>query len=237
VADARAAAARDAAEARLPGSGLFRAISAQEARNHAAVGAPAREPSGSGLFRKVAPDEEAVRVAPPAAAADAQPPAVADAPGGPGASATPGGPPPDLSAVPADYPGNQASQAALARWLARAAQRAGLPPELPVMAALVESGVRNLPGGDADSVGFFQMRVSYWNTGKYAGYPQNPALQVQWFIDQALALKRKRIAEGYTDFGSDPARWGEWIADVERPAAQYRYKYQLRLAEARRLLQ
>ena len=41
--------------------------------------------------------------------------------------------------------------------------KAGLPPELPVMAALVESGVRNLNYGDADSVGFFQMRPSIWN--------------------------------------------------------------------------
>ena len=146
------------------------------------------------------------------------------------------GAPPDLSAVPVDYPGNDASQEELARWLAREAQKAGLPAELPVMAALVESGVRNLSFGDADSVGFFQMRVSIWNRGAYAGYPQNPGLQIKWFIDQALALKRKRIAQGYENFGSDPATWGAWIADVERPAEQFRGRYQLRLAEARRLL-
>jgi hypothetical protein len=34
----------------------------------------------------------------------------------------------------------------------------------------------------------------------------------------------------------DPSSWGEWIADVERPAAQYRGRYQLRLPEARSLL-
>ena len=39
------------------------------------------------------------------------------------------------------------------------------------MAALVESGMRNLDHGDADSVGFFQMRVGIWNQGDYAGYP------------------------------------------------------------------
>jgi hypothetical protein len=138
--------------------------------------------------------------------------------------------------VPIDYPGNDASQQELAKWLAREAQKAGLPAELPVMAALVESGVRNLSFGDADSVGFFQMRVSIWNRGAYAGYPQNPGLQIKWFIDQAVALKNKRIAQGYANFGKDPATWGTWIADVERPAEQYRGRYQLRLAEARRLL-
>lgn len=104
------------------------------------------------------------------------------------------------------------------------------------MAALVESGLANLSGGDADSVGFFQMRVGIWNRGEYAGYPDRPELQVKWFVDHALALKRARVAAGDADFGSDPSTWGTWIADVERPAAQYRGRYQLRLQEARALL-
>jgi hypothetical protein len=104
------------------------------------------------------------------------------------------------------------------------------------MAALVESGVRNLDFGDADSVGFFQMRVSIWNKGEYAGYPDNPGLQAKWFIDTALAHKKQQLARGDADFGKDPSTWGEWIADVERPAEQYRGRYQLRLEEARRLL-
>src|SRR5205823_6423142 len=58
-----------------------------------------------------------------------------------------------------DYPGDNASQPQLAAWLASEAQKRGLPKELPVMASLVESGVKNLQGGDADSAGFFQMRV------------------------------------------------------------------------------
>jgi cell wall-associated NlpC family hydrolase len=142
----------------------------------------------------------------------------------------------DLGAVPGDYPGNDASQAELAKWLAKQAEQAGLPPELPVMASLVESGVKNLSGGDRDSVGFFQMRVGTWNSGPYAGYPDRPELQAKWFIDQALAIKRRRIAAGDVNFGKDPAKWGEWIADVERPAEQYRGRYQLRLGEARGLL-
>src|SRR5687767_6063392 len=66
------------------------------------------------------------------------------------------------------YPGDDAPKAALAQWMAEAAVKAGLPPELPVMAALVESGLTNLNFGDADSAGFFQMRVSTWNQGDYA---------------------------------------------------------------------
>ena len=95
----------------------------------------------------------------------------------------------DLTNAATEYPGNNASQAELAKWLAKQADAAGLPPELPVMASLVESGVKNLNFGDADSVGFFQMRVGIWNKGAYAGYPEKPELQAKWFIDQALAVK------------------------------------------------
>jgi hypothetical protein len=38
----------------------------------------------------------------------------------------------------------------------------------------------------------------------------------------ALAVKANRIAEGNTTFQTDPNQWGEWIADIERPAEQYR---------------
>jgi hypothetical protein len=33
-----------------------------------------------------------------------------------------------------------------------------------------------------------------------------------------------------------PSQYGDWTADVERPAGQYRGRYQLRLDEARSLL-
>jgi hypothetical protein len=102
------------------------------------------------------------------------------------------------------------------------------------MASLVESGVQNLKSGDADSVGFFQMRVGIWNRGPYSGFPEDPKLQVKWFIDNALNVRKQRIAAGKPI--DDPGSYGEWIADVERPAAQYRYRYQLRLSEARKLL-
>jgi hypothetical protein len=145
----------------------------------------------------------------------------ADAPPGPAADAVVV----DIDGAPTVYPGDDAPPERVAAWMAVAAQRRGLPPELPVMAALVESGMRNLSGGDADSVGFFQMRTSIWNSGPYAGYSDDPELQLDWFLDHAEQLPAR-----------GPDGYGEWIADVERPAEQYRGRYQLRLDEARELL-
>jgi hypothetical protein len=132
------------------------------------------------------------------------------------------------------YPGDDAPRAQTAAWMSNEARRRGLPPELPVMASLVESGMKNLNGGDRDSVGFFQMRVGIWNNGQYAGYPRKPELQLRWFLDKALEVKKQRLAQGQSV--TDPNQYGEWIADVERPAEQYRGRYQLRLSEARALL-
>jgi hypothetical protein len=141
-----------------------------------------------------------------------------------------------LDGIIGAYPGDHAPRSAIAAWMGDAAQRAGLPRELPVMAALVESGLKNDHYGDRDSLGFFQMRTSIWNHGKYAGFPNDPRKQLRWFIDEATALKATRLREGYSGFGTDPHKWGEWIADIERPAAQYRYRYQLQLDAARQLL-
>jgi hypothetical protein len=137
---------------------------------------------------------------------------------------------------PDAYPGDNAPKEQLAAWMAREAHKAGLPAELPVMAALVESTLHNHPGGDADSAGFFQMRQGIWDKGEYAGFQHKPELQLKWFIDHALAVKQQRIARGDSAFVNDPSKWGDWIADVERPAEQYRGRYQLHLDEARRLL-
>jgi cell wall-associated NlpC family hydrolase len=78
------------------------------------------------------------------------------------------------------------------------------------------------------------MRVGIWNQGDYAGYPDQAELQLKWFLDQAVAVKAQRVAGGKPV--DDPGSYGDWIADVERPAAQYRGRYQLRLEEARGLL-
>ena len=90
--------------------------------------------------------------------------------------------------------------------MAGQAQKRGLPPELPLMASLVESGMKNLNFGDADSVGFFQMRVGIWNQGDYAGFPDKPELQVKWFLDNAEAVKKQRVAAGQVDRRPEPVR-------------------------------
>lgn len=131
---------------------------------------------------------------------------------------------------------DDATRVATAHWMAAGARDAGLPGELPVMAALVESGLRNLPYGDADSVGFFQMRLGVWDHGPYAGYLARPELQLRWFVDHAVALRDARRAAGDATFGEDAATWGEWIADVERPHEAYRGRYQTQLETARALL-
>jgi cell wall-associated NlpC family hydrolase len=140
----------------------------------------------------------------------------------------------DLSSAPDAYPGDNAPPEQVAAWMANEAQRRGLPPELPVMASLVESGMHNLDHGDADSVGLFQMRASIWDAGAYKGYQNNPELQLKWFLDQAEAVKEQRVAAGK---GIGSSNYGAWIADVERPAAQYRGRYQLQLDDARHLLE
>ena len=172
----------------------------------------------SGLFlRAVAAEQPRAVAAAPAVPADAGAPAAVD-----------------LSAVDAGYPGDDAPKEQIAAWMAKQAQARGLPPQLPVMAALVESGLQNLNHGDADSVGYFQMRLSIWNQGEYAGYADDPDKQLDWFLDTAERVKEQRVARNQSI--TDPDQFGEWIADVERPAEQYRGRYQLQLDEANRLL-
>jgi cell wall-associated NlpC family hydrolase len=130
-----------------------------------------------------------------------------------------------------DYPGNDAIPRQLAAWMAAHAKRAGLPPELPVMAALTESGLRNVPYGDRDSVGFFQMRTGIWDEGPYKNFLEHPGRQMKWFIEHALAVR-----EANPSIAASPDSWGQWVADIEQPAAQYRFRYQLQLSAARELL-
>ena len=132
-----------------------------------------------------------------------------------------------------DYPGDDAAQVTIAEWMGYHAEKAGIPAELPVMAALVESGLKNSQFGDADVAGYFAMRVSIWNSGPYLGFPTSPQLQLRWFLDQALLVREQRLASGLP---ISEGFYGEWIADVIRPAETLRGRYQLRLADARALL-
>lgn len=137
--------------------------------------------------------------------------------------------------LPVAYPGDAAAKEAIAQWMARGAMAAGLPGELPVMGALVESSLNNLPQADRDTAGYFQTRVAVWNRPPYQDFPQHPELQLQWFIDLATQVRQGDLARGFDPL-PDETMWGNWIADVLMPAEQYRGRYQLRLAEARMLI-
>ena len=89
--------------------------------------------------------------------------------------------------------------------MARGAADRGLPRELPVMASLVESGLRNLRG--PTYFGFFGMHRSL-NSGEYRGFPRNPTLQVKWFLDSADQVRQRRVAEGRGDPAKDPCLVG-----------------------------
>jgi hypothetical protein len=145
-----------------------------------------------------------------------------------------GTPAPDFSEpCPAVYPGDDAQKERLARWMARSAADRGMPHALPVMAAIAESGLQNLKGESYQ--GFFGMHESL-NEGEYRGFPRNPDLQVRWFLDTAAGVRQRRVAEGRADPAKDPASYGGWIADVERPAPENRSGYQPHLDEARALI-
>jgi hypothetical protein len=145
-----------------------------------------------------------------------------------------GMPAPDFSEpCPAVYPGDEAEKARIARWMARGAADRGLPHELPVMAGLTESGLQNLRGSSFS--GYFGMSRAL-NRGDYRGFPRNPDLQMRWFTDTAMLVRQRRVAEGRPDPADDPASYGSWIADVERPARRYRSRYQTHLAESRELI-
>jgi len=207
----------------------------------AGVAATVAQPSNAGevaSYGSQHASEAASQQAPQQAAAAPRTPATATAPVDPthaagqgAASAPPVAEPPEPQGTSLTYPGNEATPQQLAAWMGTEAERAGLPPELPVMAALTESGLHNLSYGDRDSVGFFQMRLGIWNNGLYAGYPNDPELQMKWFIDHALAARADD--PGLAD---NPETWGQWVANIEQPAAQYRYRYQLQLDAARELL-
>ena len=136
---------------------------------------------------------------------------------------------------PAAYPGDDAARKPLARWMARAAALRDVPQELPVMAALAESGLRNLNTKGNPFAGFFSMHRSL-NKGDYRGFPRNPELQLLWFLDTAVIVRQREIAEGAEEYGTASDGYGTWIADVERPTPENRDGYQPYFDDADELL-
>lgn len=83
---------------------------------------------------------------------------------------------------------------------------------------LVESNLRNLPGGDADSVGWRQERASLYRN------PRNLRASINRFYDETSAVE------------GNYRRAGDLAAAVQRPAAQYRGRYQERAGDAKAIL-
>jgi len=88
---------------------------------------------------------------------------------------------------------------------------------LPAYAAVValaaadtESGLRNLPGGDRDSAGLFQIRTGLHG----ADVATDPVKSTLWFLDALVRVP---------DWRTIPLT--EAAADVERPALAYRGRY------------
>ena len=148
---AHAAVQRDAVAARNPDTLIFHKLTAQEASHHNAT---------VHFLRAIRPDEAH-------AIARAANDAAVTAPPAPSAA--------EIAEAAIPYPGDGAPRAEIARWRGRVAERHGVPAELPVMAAFVESDLRNVQDGDADSLGLFQMRVGVWDR-QYPGYARHPEL-------------------------------------------------------------
>lgn len=83
---------------------------------------------------------------------------------------------------------------------------------------LVESNLRNLPGGDADSAGWRQERKSIYKD------PTNLDASIRRFFRETAVVKDK--------YGSA----GQLAAAVQRPAAQYRGRYQQASSKADALM-
>lgn len=91
-----------------------------------------------------------------------------------------------------------------------------------IATGLVESNLKNLKYGDADSQGWRQERMSIYGNHPY-GPPTNVAAGARRFYEECKQF----------DHGQSP---GELAADVQRPAAQYRGRYGERMSDAKALL-
>lgn len=106
--------------------------------------------------------------------------------------------------------------------------------QIALSVALVESGLKmyansNVPqslsiphdavGSDHDSLGLFQQRCPMWGPAEVL---MNPALSAGLFYDRLTKM----------DYNNPNRLPGDYAADVQRPAAQYRGRYQERMGDA-----
>ncbi len=116
----------------------------------------------------------------------------------------------------------------LVRDFALMAKRRGIPPELPIMTALVESDFRNVNFGDRDSLGMFQQRAA-WGPARVR---MNPIKSCRMFLEGGRAGQRGAVDFKGRFHGS--GQLGAWCQAVQVSA--FPDRYQQRLGEARRLL-
>lgn len=116
--------------------------------------------------------------------------------------------------------------------MVKQARAAGVPPELPLMTALVETRMRNLNYGDRDSIGLFQQRNAWGSRADRL----NPAKATKMFL-----YGGKQGQRGATDykklFGKLPPtarNLGRWCQKVQVSAFPGRYAKMYQ--EARRLM-
>lgn len=76
-----------------------------------------------------------------------------------------------------------------------------------ISAGIVESGLRNIGYGDRDSIGMYQQRDHYGTKAQR----MDPYWSTQKFFEEALRYDGETI--------------GEWVANTQRPAKQYRGRY------------
>jgi len=116
-----------------------------------------------------------------------------------------------------------AEQKKIAREIVRRGRRAGASPmevESAIETGLVESGLRNLPGGDADSQGWRQERASLYKD------PRNLGASIDRYFRETKAAKAKGKYKNS----------GELAAAVQRPRADLRGKYEQRDQDAGAIL-
>ncbi len=119
------------------------------------------------------------------------------------------------------YPGDNAPKDRIAKWMAAHSGR--VPGLLPVMTALAESGLKNVPYGDRDSLGYFQIRGMHGS----AQQRMDPNWSLNWFVQNAQRHWGK--------YPHTPEGLGQWAQAVQRSAYPGRYATQYN--EARRLVQ
>lgn len=115
-------------------------------------------------------------------------------------------------------------QKRVARRIYRTGRRVGARPREQLAAletGIVESGLRNLDYGDADSVGWRQERSHYGSVARR----RNVAGGARRFFSETRAAGPQKYRTA-----------GQLAADVQRPAAQYRGRYDQVEGEARQVL-